>query len=266
MEASTPAKPETPEGALDKSNLPPDVEDEQAEEFTKPEDSTNGDKSGEDNQVEEARKRAEAELDKLQPMVDVVTYTIGKPPDKGGQSNEYSIYIQQPLGYVATLRFYSLVGKTVAEAVKAGGVVDLGDAFNNTDGNIQDRAKKIMEQSFNDAGSFAALIFQLVAYSPDFILEFYCLALDVPITERRWAKAVMEQPWRPEQNKWGLTRKQGQEILERFIDQNYDEVRDFFGDLFNNLSKRVRKNELRRKSTSDQSKSSKPSVSVAETR
>lgn len=252
MEASVATKAEDefgPEGPISKTDLPPE-EEEQEDNILPPVE----EEETPQTEDEAARARAEAELDKLQPMVEVVSYTLGKPPEKGGEKNEYSIYVQQPLGYIATLRFYGLVGKTVAEAVKAGGVVDLGDAFNNTGGNIQERAKQIMEQSFNDAGSFAALLFQLIAYSPDFILEFYCMALDVPIAERRWAKAVMEQPFRPEQNKWGLTRKQGQDIIERFIDQNYDEVRDFFGDLVTNVSKRVRKNEKRRKSTSDQSK------------
>jgi hypothetical protein len=250
MEASVTTKAEDefgPEGPLSKTDLPDEEQEVDEPVVEEPETPP--------TEQEEARLRAEAELDKLEPMVEVVSYTLGKPPEKGGEKNEYSIYVQQPLGYIATLRFYGLVGKTVAEAVKAGGVVDLGDAFNNSgNGNLQERAKQIMEQSFNDAGSFAALLFQLVAYSPDFILEFYCMALDVPIAERRWAKAVMEQPHRPDQNKWGLTRKQGQDIIERFIDQNYDEVRDFFADIVNNVAKRVRKNEKRRRSTSDQSK------------
>lgn len=269
MEASVTNKPDTPEGALNKADLPEEEQTEGQDEgqdegstrvnerradLSNQQEGANGNKATEES-ADEARRRAEEELDKLEPLVDAVAYTIGKPAEKGGQKNEFSIYVQQPLGYVATLRFYGLIGKTIAEAVKAGGVVDLGEAFTNTNGNIQDRAKQIMEQSFNDAGSFAALLFQLVAYSPDFILEFYLLALDVPPAERRWAKAVMEQPWRPDQNKWGLQRQQGQEIIERFIDQNYDEIRDFFGDLFRGVLNRVRKNEKRRKSTSDQSKS-----------
>lgn len=252
MEASTELKPETREGAINKFDLPPDEEEQQPSENGKPVDEVEDDTPS--TEQEEARAAAEAELDKLEPMTEVTSIILGKPPEHGGQKNEFSIYIQQPLGYIATLRFYSLVGKNVAEAVKAGGVVDLGDAFTNANGNVQDRAKQIIEQSFNDAGSFAALLAQLVAYSPEFILDFYCLSLDVPVGERKWAKAVMEQPWRPEENKWGLQRVQGQEIIERFIDQNYDEVRDFFGDLIRNVSKRVRKHEKRRKSTSDQSK------------
>lgn len=204
---------------------------------------------------EEARRLAEEELDKLEPMVEAKQFIIGKPPEKGGSPDEFSIYVQQPLGYIATLRFYGLVGKTVAEAVKQGGVVDLGDAWSSSAGNVQDRAKQIIEQSFNDAGSFAALIFQLIAYSPDFILDFYCIALDIPSKDRRWAKRVMEQPWRPDDNKWGLTRQQGQDIIERFLDQNYDEVRDFFGEMITATRLRVQKNEKRRKSISDQSKS-----------
>lgn len=244
MEASVEQKPETPEGPLNKFDVLPEQE-EQQEEASEPV-KTEAQVTAE----EEARALAEAELDKLEPMVDVVSYIIGKPPEQGGSKNEFSVYVQQPLGYIATLRFYGLVGKNVAEAVKAGGVVDLGEAFTNSNGNVQDRAKQIIEQSFNDAGSFAALLFQLIAYSPNFILEFYCISLDIPVDERKWAKQVMEQPWRPEENKWGLKREQGQEIIERFVDQNYDEVRDFFGDLFRNVSKRVRKNEKRRKSTS----------------
>src|SRR4051794_2728748 len=192
MEASTEQKPDSKEGAINKFDVLPETEEGQEDEQ---EETVADEPEVKTTEDEEARLRAEAELEKLESLTEVVSIILGKPPEQGGQENEFSIYLQQPLGYIATLRFYSLVGKNVAESVKKGGVVDLGDAFTNTNGNVQDRAKQIIEQSFNDAGSFAALLAQLVAYSPDFILDFYCLALDIPTAERRWAKAVMEQPW-----------------------------------------------------------------------
>lgn len=211
--------------------------------------------------AEAQRKAIEADLNRIDPdsdpdpLTEPKRYCIGKPPDMGGEDNEYSYYTQRSMGYIQMLRWTGLVSKSVAEAIKAGGAVDLGDAFNSSSGTVQDRAKQIIENSFNDAGSFAALLFQLIAYSPDLILETYCYALDVPNgSERTWAKRVMEQRWDPELGHWGMQREDGQEILERFIDQNYEELRGFIEGLVRGIVARVRANEKRRVSNSAQSK------------
>lgn len=208
---------------------------------------------------DEAREEHAEALEILEPKADPKRWVIGKPPEAGGKEDEFSIYVQKPLGYMSRMRFFSLVSSTVANAIKAGGSIDLG--FGSQDllagsGSIRQRAAALSETSFSDTSSFMALAMQLIAYSPDFLLECYCLWLDVPPAERIWAKMVMEQPRDPNRNKWGLTDDEGLEMIEIFIDQNYEDIRGFFGEKLPRLVNRVRQRETERQ---DRASTSVPS-------
>lgn len=199
----------------------------------------------------------EEALEILEPLAEPRRWIIGKPPEKGGTEDEYSIYVQKPLSYFPRMRFFGLVTKTIAEAIKAGGTIDL-DFSSSGDGNLRQRAYRIMEQSFDDAGSFVTMALQLIAYSPSFMLECYCLWLDVPAAERYWAKEVMQQPHDPDRNKWGLTDEQGLEMIEVFIDQNYEDIRAFFAERLPRIVRRVQQQERARLARASESAPSKP--------
>lgn len=203
-------------------------------------------KATEKQNVTDANKQAvddqDDALEVLEPKAAPKIWIIGKPPEAGGNEDEYSIYTQRPLGYFARLRFFSLVSKTIGTAVKAGGGVDLGGDFLNTVDDIRTK-RSVDESDFADAGAFIGLAMQLISYSPDFLLECYCLWLDVPVAEKVWAKMVMEQRHDPDNNKWGLTDDQGLEMVEVFIDQNYEDIRRFFAEKVPGLMERVKARE-----------------------
>jgi hypothetical protein len=198
--------------------------------------------------VREAQAEQDKALETLEPKAEPREWLIGKPPEKGGTDDEYSRYIQRPLGYMQRMRFFALVSKTVADALRAGGTGGLGDVFGG--GSLRDRASQLTESDFADAGSFMALAMQLISESPDFLLDCYMIWLDVPTLERTWAKRVMEQPFDPERNKWGLTDDQGLEMVEIFIDQNYADIREFFTGKLPQLVQRVREREQESKKDS----------------
>jgi hypothetical protein len=211
-------------------------------------------------------KPEENPLDLLEPSVEPKRWIIGKPPEKGGKDTEYSVYVQSPLSWMNRNRFFALVANTLAEAIKAGGSgsFDLNDL--GGEGSFRERAARLTENDFSDATSFLSLALKLVAYSPDFLLECYCLWLNVPKSERMWAKAVMEQQHDPDNNKWGLSDETGMEIINVFIDQNYEDIRSFFTKTLPQIAERVRAREAAHNSESDQSKQSKPSgLPVVET-
>lgn len=224
----------------------------------------------EETKQETSEQKAEPPVEKAEPdaieildaKVDPKRWVIGKPPEHGGKETEYSIYVQRKLGWMARMRFFSLVGDTLANAVKAGGVLNMGmsDIFGPGGGSVRQRMQQLTEQDFADAASFVALAAQLVAYSPDFLLDCYCIWLDVPMSERPWAKLVMDQPWEPSAEKWGLKEDEGMEMIEYFIDQNYEEIRSFFVQKLPALARRVSQKEQDHASRSDQSKQSKLSA------
>lgn len=190
-------------------------------------------------------------------------WVIGKPPEHGGKENEYSVYIQQPLGWMARSRFFSLVTAAMSKAIRATGgeVAGMGDVFGEGGGTIRERAAKLSQRDFQDASSFAAMALELAAYVPDLLSECYLVWLQVPNGERFFAKQVFEMPWDPENAKWGLKDDDHRTIIGTFIDQNYDELRGFFTEDLPAIARRVVINEKARADRESESVPSKPSNS-----
>jgi hypothetical protein len=197
-------------------------------------------------------------------LKEIRRWVIGKPPGEGGKDSEYSVYIQQPLGWMARSRFFSIVSAAMSKAIRATGgeVAGMGDIFGEGGGTIRERAAKLTQRDFRDASSFAAMAMELSAYVPDLLLECYCIWLQVPVGERAWAKLVFEQPWDPENNKWGLKDEEHRIVIGTFVDQNYEELRGFFTEDLPAIARRVVANERARadhESESDLSKQSSTS-------
>ncbi len=201
-------------------------------------------------------------LDKpVDDLTEVRRWVIGKPPGEGGKDTEYSVYIQQPLGWMARSRFFALVSSALSRAIRASGgeVAGMGDIFGNEGGTIRQRGERLMARDWQDASTFAALAAELAAYVPDLFLEFYCIFLQVPPGERAWAKIVFDQPHDPERNLWGLTDEEHRTIIGTFIDQNYEELRAFFTRDLPAIARRVVVNEQNRAARESESAPSKPS-------
>lgn len=182
---------------------------------------------------EEEIESARAELDKLDPWTKPKQWMIGKTPEHGGTEKHYSVYYQDKLPWMARSRFFSLVAKTFSQAIKASGgnVGGLNDVFGDNDGaggSLIERGRRLTQRDFSDVGQFMSLAFELIGYSPDFLIECYLIWLNVPRGDRGWATDRFSEPWKPEDNQWGLTDAQHREIIETFIDQNYEEIRSFF--------------------------------------
>jgi hypothetical protein len=137
----------------------------------------------------------------------------------------------------------------------------MGDIFGEGGGTIRERAAKLTQRDFRDASQFAAMAMELSAYVPDLLLECYCIWLQVPNGERIWAKQVFEQPWDPDNNKWGLKDSEHRIVIGTFVDQNYEELRAFFTDDLPTIIRRVVVNEKARADRESESDPSKPSNS-----
>ena len=202
-------------------------------------------------------------------LSEIRRWVVGKPPGEGGKDTEYSVYVQQPLGWMARSRFFALISSALSRAIRASGgeVAGMGDIFGNEGGTIRQRGERLMARDWQDASTFMALAAELTAYVPDLMIEFYLIWLQVPTSERNFAKIVFEQPRDPERNLWGFTDDEHRMIIGTFIDQNYDSLREFFTVDLPAIARRVVNNERKRQdreSTSVQSKQSNSSGPVVE--
>ena len=218
-----------------------------------------------DKAADELISEAEEAMEILEPKVEAKRWVIGKPPEKGGKNTEFSVYTQMPLGYMARNRMFSLIGRTMSAAIKAtgGSVGGMEDIFGQGGGTLIERGRRLGARDFQDASQFFTLAMELVGYAPDFLSDFYAIALEVPIGERGWFREVIEQPYRPDDDKWGLAEDDGIEMIEIFIDQNYEDIRRFFTEKLPRVGRRASQREQEhktaRESASPQSKSSRKS-------
>jgi hypothetical protein len=199
--------------------------------------------------TDDAVKEAEEALEILEPLADGKPWVIGKPPEHGGKETEYSVYTQLPLGYMARNRLFSLIGRTFSLAIKAtgGSVGGMEDIFGQGGGSLIERGRRLGSRDFQDASTFFALAMELVGYAPDFLSDFYAIILDVPVGERGWFREVIEQPRRPDDDKWGLSEDDGILMIEIFIDQNYEDIRRFFTERLPRIGKRAAQRETEHK-------------------
>jgi hypothetical protein len=180
-----------------------------------------------EQEIEDARK----ELDKLDPQTKPKRWMIGKTPEEGGNEKQYSVYVQDKLPWMPRQQFFSLVARTFSQAIKASGgnVGGMGDIFGDDGGgSLMERGRRLTQRDLTDASQFMTLAFELIGYSADFLIDCYVILLDVPRTEREWARMRFSEPWDPGKEKYGLRDEQHEEIIQTFIDQNYEEIRRFF--------------------------------------
>lgn len=165
--------------------------------------------------------------------VEARKWLVGCPPDMGGEEGKsFEFYTQAPLGWLARTRFFALITAAMAKAIKASGgnVGGMADVFGPDGGDLRTRFGALTSRDWNDASSFFALSMELVSYVPNLLSEMYCIVLAVPVDDRRWFKEVMEQRWDPDIGEYGLRDEDHRDLIARFIDQNYEELRAFFTD------------------------------------
>lgn len=198
----------------------------------------------EEKSREEIIEEAQRDLAALDPWTEEKgsrRWVIGQAPEHGGSEKDYAVFYQDKLEWMPRQRFFALVGQTMSKAIKAtgGDVGGMADVFGDGEGSLIERGKRLVGKDFRDAASFFALAMELVAYSPNFLVDCYVIWLDVPKRDRGWARERFNEPWKPEQGKWGLTDEDHEEIIQTFLDQNYDNIRSFFAEKLPAMAKRV---------------------------
>lgn len=158
-------------------------------------------------------------VDVITPKAQAVEYTFGV--------DGHLSYTQRPLSFFGKMELFSVLGKAIDGALSSGGTIS----------DLLDDVPAGNADEFKEADNFIKSISKLVQYVPDLLADLYVIALAVPKEERDYVKSVMTL----HESQGGLTDEQGLQILEVFIDQNWDVLLDFFKDkivpLFNKLTK-----------------------------
>lgn len=237
------------EAVTDATQLMPQVEYEdstddhvQEHETIKPENSvpdTSFDQKEPEPEAVNAEEEEKDVVNILVPKANSVKWTFG--PD-----NVRREYVQRPLSFIAKMQWFSLVGEVLDKALSGENGMSLNNLFS-----APGRPGELSMADFRDADTFVQAIGKLLAVAPDFLVKSYCIWLAVPDYERDLVGEIMALPV----DQGGLSDEQGIEIIEVFIDQNYEALDRFFRDLLGNLSTRV----SNRMEEANQRRSSRPS-------
>jgi hypothetical protein len=155
-------------------------------------------------------------------------------------------FTQKPLSFMGKLDFFSVLGKALDRALSGPDGVSVADLLD-----VPERADGggISTQDIKDANAFIKGISKLLAYAPEIIGDLYCVLLNVPRGQRAVVKEVMNL----HEDEGGLSDQDGVEILETFVEQNWEVLRDFFTQRIAGLAAKVGKK------VAPESPSSKPS-------
>jgi hypothetical protein len=134
------------------------------------------------------------------------------------------------MSFVGKMQWFALVGGVMDKALGGANGVSVNELLSTPGERGQFTASDL-----RDADTFVRALGKLMTFAPDFLLDSYCIWLGVPEHQRTLVKQIMGMP----EEEGGLTDDQGLEIIEVFIDQNFDALADFFGDKIGALRKRV---------------------------
>ncbi len=166
-------------------------------------------------------KVVEPEVDVLEILAEKeVYYEIGEGDDK-------IVLVQKPLTFFGKIEFFSVVGKAVQKILIDGG--SLSEILDTPD---FDPSAPIQNQ-VTDADVFVKALSKIVEAAPELLSDLYLVILNVPKGQREYYAIRLEE----------LSDDQGMQILDVFIDQNWEVMLSFFNEkmlpLFNKISKKV---------------------------
>lgn len=135
-------------------------------------------------------------------------------------------YSQKPLSYLAFGEFTGLLGRKLAEAMRGPDGLSL-DRLSPGEASIPLEFDNGQVRLAGDGNNLVDPIVQgiakLASYVPDLMAELQCIWLRIP----RGQRAQVMDIWSRSPDDGGMSMDQGEEMLNIFIEQNYDEINSF---------------------------------------
>lgn len=174
-------------------------------------------------------EQAPSEPQKQEKPEDVLDILVPKSEPRVWQIGPRQ-YVQKELSFLQKMQWFALVGDVMDKALSGPNGMSLNSLFESPA-----RGGTMTLADFRDADMFVQAIGKLVAVAPKFLVDSYCIWLNVPDYEKDLVAEQMAQS--PAEG--GLSDEQGIEIIEVFIDQNYAALDRFFRELVARLQRRV---------------------------
>lgn len=175
--------------------------------------------------ADEAKTDAEI-LDTIVPRKEPRVWIIG-PPDME------RTYVQKELSFLGKMQWFSLVGEALDKALSGPSGMSLNSLF-SAPGMATGQFRV---ENFRDADMFVQAISKLLSAMPNFLLRSYLIWLNVPDYDNEVVEGLMKLP--PDEG--GLKDDDGMEMIETFLDQNYDALASFFTERLGQLQARISK-------------------------
>lgn len=170
-------------------------------------------------------------------------------------------YVQKPLSFTSMLQFTGLIGEKISEAMSGPDGISLDGVLAESDGLVSAGRALLTSSDFAGVDSFVKGFAKLASHVPEVIEDCQCIWLRVPHAER----PIVKEIWSRSPDEGGLRFEEGQEMLETFLSQNYDEVEDFFVVRLKHLVGLVKKLRTRKSSGDRRLPSKRSSTSQADT-
>lgn len=137
-----------------------------------------------------------------------------------GSGDNVRTYTQRPLTFLGKIQFLSYIGEVLDQITSGPNALKLGSLFDVP----TFRQDALSAEDFSDAQTFVQAIAKVTTHVPEFLHKCFCIWLQIPDYEREWAIAMLQLP----EEEGGLSDDDGFDIIETFIDQNWDTLQDFF--------------------------------------
>lgn len=146
---------------------------------------------------------------------------------KLGEGDTEITLVQKPLSFFGKIEFFSVVGKAVQKILIDGG--SLSELLETPDFD----PSVPLSSNVTDADVFVKALSKIIESAPELLKDLYLVILAVPKGQRDYYALRLEE----------LTDDQGMQILDTFVDQNWEVMVGFFTEkmlpLFNKISKKV---------------------------
>jgi hypothetical protein len=164
-------------------------------------------------------------------------------------------YVQKPLSFTAMLQFTGLLGEKISEAMAGPEGLTIDGVLSEGNQLIGGARNLLSQSDFAGADAFVKGLAKLATYAPSVVEDCQCIWLRVPFNER----AIVKEIWSHSPEDGGLTVADGQEMLEVFLAQNYEEVEDFFVVRLRQVAEMVGRLRRRKESKNGSRRPSRPS-------
>ena len=153
----------------------------------------------------------------LEPSAQIFTIVLA-----AGTDRETVLY-QKPLSFFRKIEFFSVLGEAIEKALAEGTTIsEILDVPESAPGTLTTGDLK-------EADMFVKAIARVVRFVPDLLEDVYCISLNVRRGEREEVKELLRE----------MDDEQGMEILNNFVDQNWDAMMDFFSKQMSQLLEKV---------------------------